>query len=164
MRGWVYVITNKAMPGLVKVGFSLKDPDLRARELDNTGAPHPYEVAYEALVPEPRDVEQKVHANLTSCREGKEWFKCDAIVAIEQIRNVVGRDILLETNKSGASATRTNGNITSNDLYTCPVCHTKNKAPPAERVAICKQCGLAYHEALKMVRALNRKAHDTSGR
>ncbi len=44
VRGWVYVITNAAMPGLVKVGYSLKDPSLRARGLGNTGAPHQYEV------------------------------------------------------------------------------------------------------------------------
>jgi len=37
MKGWVYVITNKAMPSLVKVGFLTKDPGLRAKELGNTG-------------------------------------------------------------------------------------------------------------------------------
>ncbi|KFC76184.1 GIY-YIG nuclease family protein [Massilia sp. LC238] len=44
MKGWVYVITNKAIPDLVKVGYSRKDPELRAAELNNTGAPHPYMV------------------------------------------------------------------------------------------------------------------------
>jgi len=33
MKGWVYVITNKAMPGLVKIGFSMKDTEIRASEL-----------------------------------------------------------------------------------------------------------------------------------
>jgi hypothetical protein len=47
MKGWVYVITNLAMPGLVKVGYSRKDPELRAAELNSTGTPHPFVVEYE---------------------------------------------------------------------------------------------------------------------
>jgi hypothetical protein len=88
IRGWVYIITNKAMPGLVKVGFSTKDPVLRASELNHTGAPHPFEVAFDILVEEPRDVEQKVHDTLREKREGKEWFRCsveEAIYAIDSV-------------------------------------------------------------------------------
>lgn len=63
LRGWVYVITNKAMVDLVKVGFSTKDPVLRAREFDATGVPHRYEVVFDALVSNPRDVEQPEFVN-----------------------------------------------------------------------------------------------------
>jgi hypothetical protein len=88
IRGWVYIITNKAMPGLVKVGFSTKDPALRAADLNHSGAPHPFEVAFDILVEEPRDVEQKVHDALRGKREGKEWFRCsveEAIYAIDSV-------------------------------------------------------------------------------
>ena len=27
LKGWIYVISNKALPGLVKVGYSTKDPN-----------------------------------------------------------------------------------------------------------------------------------------
>jgi hypothetical protein len=50
MKGWVYIITNKAMPDLIKVGFSSKDPELRAREFGGTHSPHPFIVEYEGLV------------------------------------------------------------------------------------------------------------------
>lgn len=53
MKGWVYIITNEAMPNLLKVGFSTKDPELRANELHTTGVPYRYVVEYEALVNEP---------------------------------------------------------------------------------------------------------------
>ncbi len=46
-RGWIYIITNKAMPGLLKIGFSTKDPLLRAKELANTGSLHAYVVEYD---------------------------------------------------------------------------------------------------------------------
>lgn len=46
VRGWVYVISNESMPGVVKVGYSFKDPKERAEELAYTGAPTPYLVHF----------------------------------------------------------------------------------------------------------------------
>ena len=95
MRGWVYVISNSAMPGLVKVGYSTKDPDSRAYELYNTGSPHPYIVEYDMLIDNPFQIEQKSHKFLSQNLEGKEWFRCsvgDAVIAIQRASN--GRAIL----------------------------------------------------------------------
>jgi hypothetical protein len=86
VRGWIYVITNKAMPGLHKIGFSTKDPVLRAEELGHTGSPHPYTVLYDALVEDARGIEQAVHRLLNDKREGKEWFRCSVAEAIEAIK------------------------------------------------------------------------------
>lgn len=85
-KGWVYVITNKAMPGFVKVGFSTKDPKLRALEL-STGSPYPHLVEFEFLIENPRDVEQRAHKALKAHRAGGEWFKCSVHQAIAAIQN-----------------------------------------------------------------------------
>lgn len=95
-KGWVYVITNQAMPELVKVGFSTKDPALRAKELNHTGNPHPYLVEYEALVWEPRNIEARVHTRMNGCREGKEWFKCTVEHAVVSIQSIVGSELISE--------------------------------------------------------------------
>ncbi|MHB8088851.1 MAG: GIY-YIG nuclease family protein [Anaerolineaceae bacterium] len=98
VRGWIYVITNKAMPGLVKIGYSTKDPFLRAKEFDGTGTPHPYNVIYDALVLEPREIEQKVHSILKDKREGKEWFRCSIKDSIKAIRSAsIDRQIIETT-------------------------------------------------------------------
>lgn len=99
MKGWVYVITNKAMPSLVKVGFSTKDPELRARELQHTGSPHPYLVEYELLIEEPYQVEQETHRLLSSKHEAKEWFRCTPEEAVAAIKHVAGNRIITETYK-----------------------------------------------------------------
>jgi hypothetical protein len=96
MRGWVYVITNKAMPELVKVGYSTKDPEMRAEELENTGAPHEYVVEFDVLVENPRELEQKVHAQLSTFHERKEWFRCSVSQAISAIKSASGSSVLLE--------------------------------------------------------------------
>jgi len=89
IRGWVYVLSNSAMPGLVKVGFSTKDPVLRVGELDGTGLPHPFIIEYDALVFEPRDVEQAVHQRLSQHHEAKEFFRIAVGVAVSAIRSEV---------------------------------------------------------------------------
>ena len=99
MKGWVYVISNKAMPELVKVGYSTKDPDLRAVELNNTGSPHPYIVNYELLIENPRNIEQAVHKRLEHLNEGKEWFKCSTETAIAAIKSVANKGVILENYK-----------------------------------------------------------------
>jgi hypothetical protein len=88
IRGWVYVISNEAMPGLLKVGFSTKDPHLRARELSHTGSPRPYIVEYDALVRAPRETEQLIHKALRGQRDGKEWFRCTLDQAVAAIQSV----------------------------------------------------------------------------
>jgi hypothetical protein len=102
MKGWVYIITTKSMPDLVKVGFSTKDPDLRAAELNNTGNPHPYKVEYEVLVNEPRNVEQIAHRLLKNkdLHENKEWFNCSIELAVVAIREAADGGIFLENLRS----------------------------------------------------------------
>ncbi|WP_241159772.1 GIY-YIG nuclease family protein [Desulfovibrio sp. ZJ200] len=59
------------------MGYTLKDPALRAQELDSTGVPHPYLVEFEILVDEPFILEQNVHRYLKEYNENKEWFRCN---------------------------------------------------------------------------------------
>ena len=66
MKGWVYVLSNKGKPGLVKVGYSSKDPDARAAELNSTADPHPHIVDYEVLVDDPYRHEQQASGKSSS--------------------------------------------------------------------------------------------------
>ena len=49
--GIVYVLTNPAMPGLVKIGMTTRDNlDARMKELYGTGVPVPFECKYACKV------------------------------------------------------------------------------------------------------------------
>ena len=96
-EGWVYVLTNDAMPGIVKIGYTLREPSVRAEELYKdskngavTGVPLPFNVAYKAWVLNPFQVEQSVHKSLAPKRlnENREFFKCSTEEAIQHIRQV----------------------------------------------------------------------------
>lgn len=81
MLGWVYIIMNKSMPGLVKVGYTDRSPAKRASELGGTGMPTPYSVAYSVRLQDARAIEQQVHRRLAEVRVGKEWFRCSLSTA-----------------------------------------------------------------------------------
>ena len=88
--GQVYVLTNEAMPGLVKVGQTYKTPEIRAQELSSeTGVAAQYVVVYKAFVPNYEQVEKVVHNKLKSAGKhyNKEFFKCEAFEAIRHIRD-----------------------------------------------------------------------------
>lgn len=99
MKGWVYIISNQAMPDLIKIGFSTKDPALLASELNHTGSPHPYVVDYEVLIDHPRDIERKVHRKLSGYREGREWLRCAPEFAISAIQQIAGGQAIVESFK-----------------------------------------------------------------
>ncbi|ADQ80093.1 hypothetical protein Palpr_1954 [Paludibacter propionicigenes WB4] len=60
--GIVYVLTNPAMPGLVKIGMTNKENvDVRLKELFNTSVPVPFECEYACKVTETAKVEKALH-------------------------------------------------------------------------------------------------------
>lgn len=99
MRGWVYVKSNKAMPGLIKVGYSSKAPELRAKELNNTGCPYSYIVEYDMLIDEPFQIEQRVHKLLAAKGKGKGWFECSTEEAIGAIQKIADGSFISHTLK-----------------------------------------------------------------
>ncbi len=86
-KGFVYVLTNAAMPGMVKIGFTMKMPTERAAELSTTGVPQPFEVEYYCLVEEPASLEAQVHRAMAAARQNadREFFKASVAEAVSGI-------------------------------------------------------------------------------
>ncbi|REG59297.1 T5orf172 domain-containing protein [Paraburkholderia sp. BL6669N2] len=92
MKGYVYVISNKAMPDYVKVGHTTRSPKERALELGGTALPYPAVVEYSVFVDNARAVEFEVHRRLARVRanKGREWFRCSRAKAVETIKASIG--------------------------------------------------------------------------
>jgi hypothetical protein len=63
-HGIVYVLTNSAMPGLVKIGMTTRDNiDERLRELFNTSVPIPFKCVYacKVAIRDCNNVEKALH-------------------------------------------------------------------------------------------------------
>jgi len=86
-KGFVYILRNEAMPGLLKIGHSVKVPTERATELFTTGVPEPFELAYYCLVEDAKKLEADIHRKLSEIRhrDGREFFRLELKAAIESI-------------------------------------------------------------------------------
>ena len=115
IRGWVYVVTNISLEGLVKIGYTLKDPSLRAKELRSSGIPNNYNVIYEVLTTNPREVEQEVHSILKEYRENKEWFRCSVSKSINTIQSLVMENIIYEQTYDITVETKTHPDTQTHD-------------------------------------------------
>jgi hypothetical protein len=61
---YVHIMTNPCMPGLIKVRWTLKDPQERARELSRaTGVAAPFVVVWFCEVDDPK-IERLAHAKV----------------------------------------------------------------------------------------------------
>ncbi len=87
-RGWVYVVDNEGVINRVKIGFTLTDPAVRVRGLQETGYAFPQVVQYHALVDNPHRLEKRVHEELATWQKKGEWFEVSLIRAIDVIRSL----------------------------------------------------------------------------
>lgn len=87
--GIVYILTNPAMPGLVKIGKTLRgSAEARMGELFSTGVPVPFECAYAAKVNNAEAVEVALHAAFEPYRVNlkREFFEIEAEQAMAILR------------------------------------------------------------------------------
>ena len=89
MKGFVYVLTNECMPGLVKIGRTSRCVEGRATELYQTGVPLPFKVVHSVLSPDCVDLECMVHERMPDVRvsESREFFRIDEDTALRVIND-----------------------------------------------------------------------------
>lgn len=86
--GYVYVLINTSMPGLVKIGKTTKDPEERAKELSaSTSSPSPFILVYYRRFSNCNSAEKLIHAALEhrGSRFKKEFFKISCTDAINMV-------------------------------------------------------------------------------
>lgn len=79
MKGYVYVMQNESLPNTYKIGGTVRDPEVRAKELSSTSVPTPYKVICSQKVNDWRLVEKEIHKALSEFRvsSNREFFSCD---------------------------------------------------------------------------------------
>lgn len=99
--GWLYILSNPVMPGLIKIGFTMSDPEIRAKDLRSTGVPMHFDIVYWAMVDEPNFIEQALHQELsthrlTPDREFFELSESEALLIVKNFLKQLGVKIELE--------------------------------------------------------------------
>lgn len=75
----VYILTNEAMPGLIKIGLTEGPITDRVLQLDTTSVPIPFQCYYAAKVLDNRQVERALHTAFgdVRVRQNREFFRID---------------------------------------------------------------------------------------
>lgn len=91
-RGFVYVLSNRFIPGLLKIGVTTGPVATRAADLFTTGVPFPFEIELYAEVENPQRAEQEIHRVLARRRShiNREFFQLDPAEAERVVRMTLG--------------------------------------------------------------------------
>jgi hypothetical protein len=94
--GIVYVLTNPAMPGLVKIGKTARNSvDARLGELYTTGVPVPFECAFAGRISDESKIERAFHTAFGPYRinPSREFFQIEPEQAITLLELMVSEDV-----------------------------------------------------------------------
>lgn len=96
--GYVYILSNPAMPGLVKIGRSKHGGKQRASELFQTGTPSRFTLEFEILVDDPAETESDAHSILNEYRVStlREFFRVGLDTAITAVLKAYANSIALD--------------------------------------------------------------------
>lgn len=95
MRGYVYILSNRAMPGLLKVGYTTRSMPERLSELNSTGVPTSFVIEIYIEVDNAPKYENLLHRALGSHHYEKEFFKIPISRAVEEAKKLLSSDALV---------------------------------------------------------------------
>ncbi len=106
----IYILTNEAMPGYVKVGKTNGSLEERMRQLDTTALPLPFECFYAARVETRKIVEQRLHDAFADhrVRSNREFFeiapeRVASALRMVELEDVTPREDYVETEEDRAA-------------------------------------------------------------
>lgn len=101
----VYILTNEAMPGLVKIGTTDTTIEQRMQDLYKTGVPVPFKCFHASIVKNSQDVEGRIHRAFEKYRVNKnrEFFEIPPenvleILEMVEVEDATPQEDFIETN------------------------------------------------------------------
>jgi hypothetical protein len=95
-NGYVYILINESLKGLIKIGKTSISSNERARKLSsNTGIPTPFKVAYEVFSNDCDNLEKTIHNELNDFRvnANREFFHYPLDKAIKLVQKFTEVDV-----------------------------------------------------------------------
>jgi len=158
-KGFVYILSNISMPGILKVGMTRRVPELRINDDDlcSTGVPTPFIVEYYAFFDDRYKAEKEAHINLKEYRHSKEFFTVDIPTAIKGIEQVQMDSVEVYPNKGGFNRV-----VFDNIQKECPKCGRINTIPEYikhDKRPICAQCHFWLLDKITVVEKIKNVNH-----
>lgn len=92
-QGYIYVLINPAMPGLLKIGLTTKTPEERVKELSSaTGVPVNFILIYKEFFQDCVSAEKAIHTRLEAqgfrFNKGREFFEAEPADVVDVIKDI----------------------------------------------------------------------------
>ncbi|KVI48431.1 hypothetical protein AWS52_25240 [Enterobacter cloacae subsp. cloacae] len=91
--GWIYILSNPSLQGMLKIGMTTISPEVRARELSrSTSIPTPFVIEASFFSKNPALDERSIHELLNDKRvnDRREFFNCTVDEALNVIHEELG--------------------------------------------------------------------------
>ncbi|EBB3246671.1 GIY-YIG nuclease family protein [Salmonella enterica subsp. arizonae serovar 41:z4,z23:- str. 01-0089] len=99
-EGWIYVLSNPSLQGMLKIGMTTISPEVRASELSrSTSIPKPFVIEVSFFSKNPASDEKYIHELLSDKRvnDRREFFYCSVEDALSVIQEELGLTCATET-------------------------------------------------------------------
>jgi hypothetical protein len=148
--GYIYVLSNSAMSGLLKIGYTTKDVKERVQELSNaTGVPEPFQIEYYYLTCNVEEVENRTHKHFSSKRvKGKEFFNIEAEEAVKFINTIVKEVKPDSFSRVTLQEEIQVENLSPQRRLKCLTCRSEWNSRKDLKVQICPICGKEVQERI----------------
>ena len=115
MMGIVYILTNDAMPGIIKIGITEDSVEARIKSLDNTSLPIPFRFYFAIESKRYKEIEKLAHDTFSAfrIRENREFFKMDPERAVSALKISGDKEIKLSNKMIDDSGDEIQDKITS---------------------------------------------------
>jgi hypothetical protein len=136
VEGYLYILSNAEMPGLLKIGITIRSVTERVAELSSTtGVPVPFTVEAHFESRDPKSDEAAIHKLLAQHRvPGREFFRVTLADALKAARSVTGTEPL------GAVCPT----VLTWKVAVCLLCETCSREFWST-TSLCTQCGGLAH-------------------
>ena len=171
MSGYLYVLSNPALPGLLKIGRTKATPASRLRQLSSTSVPSHFVLEVAFRVSDDVLAEKLAHADLSTFRQSasREFFALTVAEAIRRVTPIVLAQLASEAASPGYLAKADHG-LSSGEVSVLQVVFTLGADHGIARHTIQDYCGgtrldiepaLASLYSRKLV--ARRNSHDSLG-
>lgn len=114
--GIVYILTNDAMPGIIKIGITESTIEDRIKSLDNTSLPLPFRFYFAIEAKRFKEIEKLAHNAFSDhrIRDNREFFRIDPERAVAALRIAGDKELKQKNEMIDESGTVLEENIQKN--------------------------------------------------
>lgn len=155
----IYILRNEAMPGLIKIGRTSGDLEVRMKQLYTTGVPVPFQCIYAAMLPDVTKIEKTLHFAFGNHRlnENREFFTVEPERVIAILKLFTAQEV------TGLVESTIQAGLTATDKAAEAALKKKRPVLDFEKLGITSGSSLIFQDGVTTIKVLNNRKVEFEG-